>query len=548
MSTDFRATTVSIALPFSDRLPYDRAAWQLSLRAALAQDQPALEVIVVDDRGPGSLLDFLPPGVDPSMIRHVPDSFANRAARFNAAFRAARGEYLLLLHNDQAAVMLRSSAVQTMVMAATRAEPAAGAPVGMVYADYERIDARGQRQDVHLLDWHAGRCRDTTDFGSAILYRTAALRELGGFNEAYSAAELYDVRLRVTEKLKPAQIANRFAGALYSVAAPAKAHNVFDYLLAGKSIQVEMERAFTEHLKRVGAYLAPGAHVRRVTYTSKEESCFADCLASVVIPVYQRPEFIGRALESVQAQTQRRVEVIVVVNGGPTDPTAAEVRCYMAGGDKYRADAPAVRLIVVDVNNLGLCLNAGLAAARGKYYVQLDSDDRLKPDAVAKLLEVFASDPTIGMVVGSYEVWTLDEATGQLRRNEEIPVVTHDEWTADNGRNNLLRINGAGAPRAAHIKVIREVGWFGVNDTPSCRNYGEDYDLVLRISERYTIGRVWTPIYEVIRHAGGTDHAIDQATIDRNDGAKDAMRLHALHRRRELNSAAEAQKLGGTGG
>ena len=149
---------------------------------------------------------------------------------------------------------------------------------------------------------------------------------------------------------------------------------------------------------------------------------------------------------------------------------------------------------------------------------------------------MFDSDPTIGMVIGSYEVATLEEATGKLIPNKEIPVVTHDEWTADNGRNNLLRVNGAGAPRAAHIKVIREVGWFGVNDDPSCRNYGEDYDLVNRIAERYTIGRVWEPIYVVVRHAGGTDHSIDQATTDRNDSAKDYMRLAALRRRRRLNA------------
>jgi glycosyltransferase involved in cell wall biosynthesis len=310
---------------------------------------------------------------------------------------------------------------------------------------------------------------------------------------------------------------------------------VFDYLLAGKEAQLEMERACTEHLKRSGAYLAPGAHVQRVEYSAAEEQRFADCIASVVTPVNQRPEFIGRAIESVQAQTMPRVEMIVVVNGGAQDPTADEVRRYMEGGDRYDPRKPPVRLIVVDVNNLGLCLNAGIAAARGKYYVQLDSDDRLKPDAAEQLLAVFDSDPTVGMVVGSYEVWTLDETTGELHRNDEIPVVTHDEWTSDNGRNNLLRINGAGAPRSAHIKVIADAGWFGVYDTDNCRNYGEDYDLVLRISERYTIGRVWDPIYEVIRHAGGTDHAIDQATIDRNDNAKDHMRLEALHRRRVLN-------------
>ena len=542
MSANFENVRVSIGMVFTDKLPYDRAAFQAGLQAALAQDHAPAEVLVVDGRGPAAQPDFLPAGVDASRVRHVPGTYANRAAMYNAALRSATGDLLLLLYNEPAQVVLRRSAVRTMVMAATRVDRAVGGPeIGFVYADYERIAPNGQRKDVHLLDWHAGRLRDTVDFGSAILYRTAALREVGGFDERYHAADLYDLRLKLTEKYAPAHIANRYAGALYTVTAPARVHNVFDYLLAGKSTQLEMERALTEHLKRSGAHFARGTGVQPVRYVPGDEKRFAECIASVVTPVNNRPGFIGRAIESVQAQTVRQVEMIVVVNGGESDPTAAEVRRYMPGGDRHRADAPPVRLIVVDVNNLGLCLNSGIAAARGKYYVQLDSDDRLKPDAVAKLLAVFDSDSTIGMVVGSYEVWTLDEATQTLRRNEEIPVVTHDEWTADNGRNNLLRINGAGAPRSAHIQVIRDAGWFGPNDTPGSRNYGEDYDLVLRISERHTIGRVWDPIYEVIRHAGGTDHAIDQATIDRNDSAKDQMRLEALHRRRELNHKGRAK-------
>jgi hypothetical protein len=141
------------------------------------------------------------------------------------------------------------------------------------------------------------------------------------------------------------------------------------------------------------------------------------------------------------------------------------------------------------------------------------------------------------MVVGSYAVWQ-KQADGSLVRREDIPVVTHDEWTEENGRNNLLRINGAGAPRSFHIKVLKEVGWFGVNDTPYSRNYGEDYDLVQRIIERYRMGRVWDPIYKVVRHTGGTDHSIDQVTIDRNDEAKDHMRLEALQRRIAMNKKA----------
>ena len=79
------------------------------------------------------------------------------------------------------------------------------------------------------------------------------------------------------------------------------------------------------------------------------------------------------------------------------------------------------------------------------------------------------------------------------------------------------------------------MGYFGMNDEPFACNYGEDYDLVLKISEQYRIGRVWQPIYEVVRHTGGTDHSIDQNTIDRNDEAKDYMRLKAVHRRRKIN-------------
>ena len=151
-------------------------------------------------------------------------------------------------------------------------------------------------------------------------------------------------------------------------------------------------------------------------------------------------------------------------------------------------------------------------------------------------MNVFETDPTIGLVIGSYEVWEKQDS-GQLVRMDKLPVVTHDEWTDDNGRNNLLRINGAGAPRSIPIKLIKEIGWFGVNDEPFSLNYGEDYDMVLRISEKYKVGRIYQPIYEVVRHSGGTDHTINQSVIDRNDEAKDWMRLQALNRRIEMNNS-----------
>ncbi|MBC7186741.1 MAG: glycosyltransferase [Calditrichaeota bacterium] len=523
---------VSVIMQYREGLSYSDAELNESIKTLVNQNYPHWELILVDYRGKKAAR---PPLLEDERIIHLPGTFKNRAQGLNAALARATGDAVLLVDNIRAHVSFRTSTLELLLMAAGRHRD-----TGLVYADYRLIAADGTERDIHLLGHHEGRLRDNQDYGPVWLLPRAVVKKVGGLDEKYAAADLYDLRLKVATRYRLVHLAAARNGHAYVVKAPAAKHNVFDYLLASKEVQLEMEHALTEHLKRIGAYLAPGAHYQKVTYTRAEERQFSDCIASVVIPVFNRKEFIGTAIESVQAQTVPSVEVIVVVNGGKDDPTIEGVKPYLPGGEKYDPNKPKVTLLVEDINNIGYCLNKGLQVARGKYYVQLDSDDRLKPNAVAKILEVFDSDRRIGMVIGSYEVWQKDEHTGELSRMESIPVVTHDEWTEKNGRNNLLRINGAGAPRAAHIKVIKELGGFGTNDSPYARNYGEDYDLVLRLSERYRIGRVWEPIYEVVRHAGGTDHAIDQATIDRNDEAKDFMRLEAVRRRKALNRKAKA--------
>jgi len=384
--------------------------------------------------------------------------------------------------------------------------------------------------EIRLLDSHEGRVRDNQDVG--YLYALEATKlHLAGYNDATVLYHpLYDLRLRMMEVGEVIHLSNKIRGSLYQVEAPHQETNVFDYLLASKESQLEAEAILSAHLRRIQAYLNPNQFYQR---RPKSETP-PELAATVIIPVYQRPEFIGTALESVLAQTVRNIEVIVVVNGGEDDPTIPVVQSYQKGGDHYQESNPEVQLLVTDINNIGFCLNLGVQAARGEYYVQLDSDDRLKPDAVEKIIAKFDENPEIGMVIGSYEVWEkLD--SGEIVRVKEIPVVTHDEWTDDNGRNNLLRINGAGAPRSLPIHLIKMMGYFGMNDDPFARNYGEDYDMVLRVSERYRIGRIYDPIYEVIRHAGGTDHSIDQATVDLNDEAKDRMRREAIQRRQKMN-------------
>ncbi|MHB2148562.1 glycosyltransferase [Calditrichota bacterium LG25] len=446
--------------------------------------------------------------------------------QLNAAIDMAQGRYILYINNQQSEIRLKQAAIDLLLESVVHHKNA-----GMIYSDYE-LEEDGHVTELHLLKHHIGRVRDNQDYGRVFFFVKEALQQIGKADPQLKFNTLYDLRLRLSEKYELVHIANRYNGSLYRVVSRGKKHNVFDYLLASKESQLEAEKVVTEHLKRINAYLAPGAFYTKRPEPAKD----ATLKASVIIPVNNRPQFIGSAIESVQAQTVKEVEVIVVVNGGPDDPTVEEVKRYQSGGDKYDPDKPDVRLLVYDINNIGFCLNMGARIARGQYYVQLDSDDRLKPDAVEKILAVYDSDPKIGMVIGSYEVWQLED-DGRYFRMEDLPVVTHDEWTEENGRNNLLRINGAGAPRSLPIPLIREIG-FSMNEEPFARNYGEDYHMVLQVSERHRIGRVWEAIYEVVRHSGGTDHNIDQITIDRNDEAKDFMRAEAIKRRQKLNAAS----------
>jgi len=492
---------------------------EAAINSIIQQSAAVEEIFIIKDKDNTGLSNDLDKILSDSISVKWIDYSENLGKSLNQAFKNSASNFILYMDNRDSEITLKLGSIELFLLTLKN-----NASTGMVYTDYE-LEQDGQIQEIHLLKHHVGRVRDNQDYGKVFFFHKKALEEIGFVDEGIKFNTLYDLRLKISEKYELTHLANRYAGSLYKTVSAAKGHNVFDYLLASKEIQLEAEEVLSGHLKRINAHLAPGAH-----YSARPEApSGAELKASIIIPVNNRPDFIGSAIESVQAQTVKDVEVIVVVNGGPEDPTCASVKKYMEGGEKYDAAKPSVQLLVYELNNLGLCLNMGAAHARGEIYVQLDSDDRLKPDAVEKILAVYKEDPKIGMVIGSYEVWEKDD-TSNYSRMEDLPVVTHDEWTEENGRNNLLRINGAGAPRSIPIQLIRDIG-FSVNEEPFARNYGEDYHMVLQISEKHRIGRVWDAIYEVVRHSGGTDHSIDQATIDRNDEAKDYMRAAAIMRR-----------------
>jgi len=512
------STSIILHSPQTGNLPLE--SFEMTMESVLGQFNRNFDVIFLGTFEEG---DLLKNGSIKS--QQIESADKNHSKLMNEAIHLSTSDFIMYIDNREKTVMLKKAALEAFLVSAVR-----NARSGFFYADYELADEKTS-QEVNLLFHHPGRLRDNQDYGKVFFFRKTALEKVSFFNESVEYNSLYDIQLKISEHFDLTRISNKYNGSLYTVVSKGEKANVFDYLLAGKQVQLEAEEILTNHLKRINAFLKSGKYISS-KLSFKDQSSIA---ASVIIPVGFRPEFIATAIESIQAQSIQNIEAIIVVNGGENDPTAEEVRKYMKGGALFNPEKPEIRLIVIDINSIGLCLNIGTNIARGKYYVQLDSDDRLKPDAIEKIIECFESSKDIGMVIGSYEVWEKSDE-GTLLRMEEIPVVKHEEWTDNNGRNNLLRINGAGAPRAIPIHIIKEMGYFGINDDAFARNYGEDYEMVNKIAECYKIGRIYDPIYEVIRHSGGTDHAISQDVIDRNDEAKDDMRKHALLRRIAFNS------------
>jgi len=116
---------------------------------------------------------------------------------------------------------------------------------------------------------------------------------------------------------------------------------------------------------------------------------------------------------------------------------------------------------------------------------------------------------------------------------EEIPpgIIEHKEWTPENGRNNALRINGLGAPRAFYTPVLRDI------KIPNT-SYGEDYAVGLNISRNYQIGRVYDNLYLCRRWEDNSDASLDIEKMNKHNLYKDKLRTWELKARIAKNKAS----------
>jgi hypothetical protein len=381
----------------------------------------------------------------------------------------------------------------------------------MVYADHFNV-ADGIRVPAPVIDCQPGSLRDDFDFGSVMIYRTADLRAAAArMDTSYEYAGLYDLRLKVSQKGSLVHI-NEYLYYEIETDNRKSGEKQFDYVdPKNRSVQIEMEKACTQHLKDIGGYLEP--EFRHIEF---DDGSF-EYEASVVIPCRNRVRTIGDALASALGQKTTFKYNVIVVDDNSTDGTVDVIKSFL-GDPKliYIAQDPTYHAI-------GGNWNAAIHhPSCGKFALQLDSDDVYSDEnTVQKFVEAFY-EQNCAMVVGTYRMTNF--------RMETLPpgIIDHREWTPENGRNNALRINGLGAPRGFYVPMLRQINF------PTTK-YGEDYAVGLRVSREYQIGRIYDVLYNCRRWEGNSDAALEIDKVNANNLYKDRIRTWELQARIRMN-------------
>ena len=483
---------ISVALPFSTQ-PH----FASTLRQFI--DSPLVEKIVVVHDGAYAGSEAKCEGVVASAL--------TSGKTLNSILQKVSTEFFLFVTHSQE-FQLGQSALERFAGIAQQTS------AGMCYSDYFEIK-KGVRSEHPVIDYEFGSIRDNFDFGALLLFSMGAvqstLSRYGAIADV-EAAGLYDLRLKVSVAHRLFHIQEYLYSKVESDLR-LTGEKLFDYVdPRNQIVQKEMEAVATQHLKNVGAYLAP-----RFKPIPRSDSRFP-VEASVIIPVRNREHTIADAVNSALLQKFDSSFNVIVVDNHSTDGTTKVLK-------ELAVRSPSLKHIVPSRHDLGIggCWNEAIASEHcGRYAIQLDSDDVYSgPDTIQKVADVFRAG-LYAMVIGSYKLVNM--------KLEDLPpgLIDHREWTPENGRNNALRINGLGAPRAFDTALLRQVR------LPNT-SYGEDYAVALQLSRDYQIGRIFDPLYLCRRWEGNTDAALSIEKANRNDIYKDKIRTIEMLARQRMN-------------
>ncbi len=412
-------------------------------------------------------------------------------------------EYSLILTQDEY-FELGQNGLQRFIGVATNTN------AGLVYSDYFEVK-NGIKKQHPVIDYQLGSLRDDFDFGTILFYKNSVIEEVANSAEEYSFAGFYNLRLKTSQNNAIVRIPE-FLYSSIELDENNTGDQHFDYVdPKNREVQIEMEKAVTLHLKDIGGYLAPN-----FTELNFDKYKF-ETQATVIIPVFNRVKTIGDAVESVMKQKASFNFNLIVVDNHSTDGTTEKLKEY---AEKYSN----LIHIIPDRTDLGIggCWNVAIDDERcGEFALQLDSDDMYADEDTIETIVSKFREEKCAMVIGSYKITNFDL--------EEIPpgLIDHKEWTPDNGRNNALRINGLGAPRAFYTPIIRDIKVPNVS-------YGEDYAVGLEISRNYQIGRIYSSLYLCRRWDGNSDAALSIEKTNHNNIYKDRVRTFELLARQRI--------------
>lgn len=381
----------------------------------------------------------------------------------------------------------------------------------MVYADHYKM-VEGKMEKHPVIDYQSGSLRDDFDFGSLWCIKAQALADYIAQpdREEYQFAALYDLRLYLSRVGEIFHL-NEFLYSEAELDTRKSGEKQFDYVNPrNREVQIEMEKACTQHLGKVGA-LIDTTFYRQPDFGEQD----FEYEASVIIPVFNREKTVVDAVKSALGQKASFKFNVIVVNNHSTDRTGEIL-------DELKVDN--LIQIVPERTDLGIggCWNEAINSSFcGKFAVQLDSDDLYSsPKTLQKIVDAFYKQKA-AMIIGSYRMCDFDLNT--------LPpgLIDHKEWTDENGCNNALRINGLGAPRAFFTPLVRQIQFPNTS-------YGEDYALGLAFSRRYRIGRIYDELYLCRRWGGNSDAALSVEKVNANNLYKDRLRTMELKARQHM--------------
>ncbi len=295
----------------------------------------------------------------------------------------------------------------------------------MVYADYLEIK-NGRLSNHPLIDYQAGSLRDDFNFGPVQLYRSDMLKSFA--EDDFSFAGYYALRLHASRLGELVRIPE-YLFTMEETDTRKSGEKQFDYVSGNaREKQIEMEKACTSHLKKIGAFIQPP--FKEIDFS--EERFPVE--ASVIIPVRNRIKTIEDAVNSVLNQKTNFKFNLIVVDNHSTDGTT-EILAEFANEGKLIHIIPERKDL-----GIGGCWNEAIFNKYcGKFAIQLDSDDLYSSENTLQTIVDKFYEEKCAMVIGSYQMTNF--------ALEEIPpgIIDHKEWTPDNGPNNALRINGLGS-------------------------------------------------------------------------------------------------------